>query len=219
MHALKASSSARSHRRQAIRGKCLALVAGAAVMALARSASADVSSWLSAGGGYGFKHNEAANNYARATSASFAVGVGSDPTNSIVVGGILRSTTYFGLGTDLGVSARLATGGFARGQWGLAFDAGPMWRTFGHGEYGRWPIAAMLIGGAPWGLQVGVGGEILRIAGNDAQARGIVALLEIDLLRLTVMRHGATDRFWENPSPAGGRSPSASSRPLAGLLW
>jgi len=185
----------------------------------AGSASADVSSWLSAGGGYGLKHNEATGSYARATTASFAIGVGTDPTKSFVVGGVLRSTTYFALGTDLGISARFATGGFARGQWGLAFDAGPMWRTFGSGEYGRWPISAMLIGGAPWGLQLAVGGELLRIAGNDAQAQGIVALLEIDLLRLTVMRQGATDRHWENPSPAGGRSPSASSRPLAGLLW
>ena len=94
-----------------------------------------------------------------------------------------------------------------------------MWRAFGSGEYGRWPISAMLIGGAPWGLQLAVGGELLKIAGDDARARGLVALLEIDLLRLTVMRQGATDRYWENPSPAGKRSPSAKSRPLAGLLW
>lgn len=180
---------------------------------------ADVSSWLSAGGGYGLKRNDSTGKYESAGSASFAVGVGTDPTRSFVVGGVLRSTTYFSLGTDLGISARFATGGFARGQWGLALDAGPMWRSFGTGEYGRWPISAMLIGGAPWGVQLAVGGELFRIAGRDAQAQGIVALLEVDLLRLTVMRHGATDRYWENPSPAGGRSPSASSRPLAGLLW
>jgi hypothetical protein len=195
------------------------VVAGIACMMHAGDAAADVSSWLSVGGGYGLKHNDNTGSFARATSASFAVGVGSDPTNSFVVGGILRSTTYFSLGTDLGLSARFATGGFARGQWGLAVDAGPMWRSFGSGEYGRWPISAMLIGGAPWGLQLAVGGELLRIAGNDAQARGLVALLEVDLLRLTVMRHGTTDRYWENPSPAGGKSPSARSRPLAGLLW
>ena len=185
----------------------------------AGSASADVSSWLSAGGGYGLKRNDSTGTDKSAGSMSVALGVGSDPTKSLVVGGVFRSTTYFGLGTDLGLSARFATGGFARGQWGLALDAGPMWRTFGSGEYGRWPISAMLIGGAPWGVQLAVGGELFRIAGNDAHARGLVALLEIDLLRLTVMRQGATDRFWENPSPAGGRSPSASSRPLAGLLW
>jgi hypothetical protein len=185
----------------------------------AASASADVSSWLSAGGGYGLKHNDASGSYDRAPSASFAIGVGTDPMSRVVVGGVLRSTTYFSLGTDLGISARIATGGFARGQWGLALDAGPMWRSFGHGEYGRWPISAMLVGGAPWGVQLAVGGDLLRIAGNDAEARGVVALLEIDLLRFTVMRQGATDRYWENPSPAGGRRPSASSPPLAGLLW
>ncbi|MBX3217914.1 MAG: hypothetical protein KF850_38265 [Labilithrix sp.] len=209
-----------SHRpRSAGLRTCSAIVLGTACMMHASSASADVSSWLSAGGGYGLKRNENTGSYADAASASFTLGVGSDPTKSFVVGGVLRSTTYFSLGTDLGLSARFATGGFARGQWGLAFDAGPMWRSFGRGEYGRWPISAMAIGGAPWGLQLAVGGELFRIAGDDAQARGIVALLEIDLLRLTVMRQGATDRFWENPSPAGGRSPSARSRPLAGLLW
>lgn len=207
----------RSNRESA--RKSLAFALGALCMMHAGAARADVSSWLSAGGGYGLKRNDSTGSYANAGSASFAIGVGSDPTKSFVVGGVLRSTTYFSLGTDLGISARFATGGFARGQWGLALDAGPMWRTFGHGEYGRWPISAMLIGGAPWGVQLAVGGELFRIAGNDAQAQGLVALLEIDLLRLTVMRHGATDRFWENPSPAGGRSPSASSRPLAGLLW
>ena len=209
----------RSRSRSGKTRKCLAIAAGALCMLHAGAGRADVSSWLSAGGGYGMKHNDSTGKLRDAGSASFAIGVGSDPTRSFVVGGVLRSTTYFGLGTDLGLSARFATGGFARGQWGLAIDAGPMWRSFGSGEYGRWPISAMVIGGAPWGLQLAVGGELFRIAGNDAQARGAVALLEIDLLRLTVMRHGGTDRYWENPSPAGGRSPRASSRPLAGLLW
>ncbi len=197
--------------------KCLAIALGALCMMHASGARADVSSWLSAGGGYGLKRNDDTGSYSNRGSASFAIGVGTDPMRSFVVGGVFRSTTYFALGTDLGISARFATGGFARGQWGLALDAGPMWRSFGHGEYGRWPISAMLIGGAPWGVQLAVGGELFRIAGNDAQAQGVVALLEIDLLRLTVMRRGATDRYWENPSPAGGRR--ASSRPLAGLLW
>lgn len=185
----------------------------------ADTAAADVSSWLSAGGGYGSKHNENSKTYESGGGASFAIGVGTDPTRSFVFGGLIRSTTYFGIGTDLGLNARFATGGFARGQWGLALDAGPMWRTFGHGEFGRWPIAAMLTGGAPWGVQLAVGGELLKIAGDDAQARGFVGLLEIDFLRLTVMRQGSTDRYWENPSPAGGRRPTAKAGPLPGLLW
>jgi hypothetical protein len=214
------------------------MLCGAACMLHVTTSSADVSSWLSVGGGYGLKHNERSSDYDRATTMSFAIGVGTESTNRLVVGGILRSTTYLSLGTDLGISARIATGGFARGQWGLALDAGPMWRTFGDGQYGRWPLAGMLTLGAPWGVQLAVGGEILKIAGNDADARGVVALLELDLLRLTVMRQGSTDRWWENPSPAGGKrpveettfpkgsdpEPRPQSRtrpmgPLPGLLW
>jgi hypothetical protein len=93
-----------------------------------------------------------------------------------------------------------------------------MWRTWGDGNYGRFPLHAMLTGGGPWGIQLAVGGELLKIAGDDASARGLVALLEIDLLRLTVMRQGATDRWWENPSPAGGRV-ARRMGPLPGLLW
>ena len=93
---------------------------------------------------------------------------------------------------------------------------------------GRFPLEAaaavlglglLQAGGAPWGVQLAVGGELLKIAGDDAEARGFVALLEIDFLRLTVMRQGSTDRYWENPSPAGGRRPTAKAGPLPGLLW
>lgn len=193
------------------------LLAGACILH-APEARADISSWLSVGGGYGLKRNDSTGSFDRGASTSFALGVGTDPMRSIVVGGILRSTTYFTVGTDLGLAARVATGGFARGQWGLALDAGAAWRTFGNGEYGRWPLTGLLILGAPWGLQLAAGGELLKVAGNDASAAGFVALLEIDLLRLTVMRQGATDRYWENPSPAGGRK-AAKAGPLPGLLW
>jgi hypothetical protein len=184
------------------------LVAGSAALVActlhASPARADVSSWFTAGGGYGVQHGEARDAYDRATALSFSVGVGSNPLRKLVIGGLVRSTTYFTLGTDLGLSARVATGGFARGQWGLAFDFGPGWRGWGTGaDYGRFPLHAMIVGGAPWGLQLGVGGDIWSI-GGEPYARGAVALLEIDLLRLTVMRQGATDRYWENPSPAGG---------------
>jgi hypothetical protein len=201
-----------------VRGRAVAFAAALACSLHTVSARADVTSWLSGGGGYGLQHNESSKSFDRATAATFAIGVGSDPTRSLVVGGVLRSTTYFTLGTDLGIAARFATGGFARGQWGLAVEAGPSWRSFGHGEYGRWPISAKLIGGAPWGFQLAVGGDVARVGGADAQARGVMAVLELDLLRLTVMRQGATDRWWPNPSPAGGKA-RATSRPLAGLLW
>ena len=166
-----------------------------------------MSSWFTAGGGYGAQHGAERDAYDRATALTFSVGVGTTPLGSVVVGGLVRQTTYFSLGTDVGLSARIATGGFARGQWGLAFDAGPGWRSWKHAtNYGHFPLHAMVLGGAPWGLQLGVGADFLSLDGGPS-ARGAVALLEIDFLRLTVMRQGSTDRWWENPSPAGGRIP------------
>ena len=185
----------------------LASLGAAAVglVAVPRTAHADVSSWFTGGGGYGVARSEAHGDFDRATTLSFSVGVGTTPTSSVVVGGLVRSTTYFTLGTDLDLSVRVASGGFARGQWGLAFDVGPGWRSWARrSDYGGFPLHAMIVGGAPWGLQLGIGANFLNLDGGTA-ARGAIALLEIDLLRLTVMRQGATDRWWENPSPAGGR--------------
>jgi hypothetical protein len=179
--------------------------AAAALGAAPRTARADVSSWFTGGGGYGVARSESRSEYDRATALSFSMGVGSTPTSSIVVGGLVRTTTYFTLGTDLDLSARIASGGFARGQWGLAFDIGPGWRSWAkRSDYGGFPMHAMLVGGAPWGLQLGIGANLLNLDGGTS-SQGAIALLEIDLLRLTVMRQGATDRWWENPSPAGGR--------------
>jgi hypothetical protein len=173
-------------------------------------ARADVSSWLTLGGGYGFQHGKERDAYDRASVFSLSTGVGTTPLGSVVVGGLVRSTTYLSLGTDFDLSARLATGGFARGQWGLAFDVGPGWRSWKLAtNYGHFPLHAMLLVGGPWGLQAGIGGDVTSIDGGPG-ARGAVAVLEIDLLRLTVMRQGSTDRWWENPSPAGGRLPRDS---------
>jgi len=193
--------------RKAWRSLAFAVGVVGACIVHAPSAHADVSSWLSTGGGFGLKHAESRGVYDRGDAFTLAVGVGTEPTKRIVVGGLLRTTTYFTLGTDLGLALRGATGGFARGQWGVALDLGPTWRTWGNGDYGRIPLAGMLYLGAPWGLQLGVGGEVSNLTPRDANAKGVVALLEIDFLRLTVMRQGSTDRWWENPSPAGGRMP------------
>jgi hypothetical protein len=176
-----------------------------ALCASERTARADVSSWFSAGGGYGVQRSDSRGAYDRATAFSFSIGVGTTPLSSVVVGGLVRSTTFFTLGTDVDLSLRVASGSFVRGQWGLAFDIGPGWRTWKNAaDYGRFPLHAMIVGGAPWGLQLGLGVDALNIAGSPTSLGG-VALLEIDLLRLTVMRQGSTDRWWENPAPAGGR--------------
>ncbi len=182
----------------------------AGLLLLAAPARADVTSWLALGGGYGFEKNSVTTSNDRATAFTGTVGVGSSPLNRFVVGGVFRMLTHFTLGTDISVSPRIATGGFARGEWGLAFDAGVVGRFWKYGDYGRLPLQAVLTGGAPWGFQLGVGAEFLNLAGSPS-AQGFFAVLEIDLLRLTVDRQGSTEKWWKNPAPAGGHVTSVAA--------
>jgi hypothetical protein len=173
-------------------------------------ARADVTSWLAVGGGYGFEKNSVTTTNDRATAFTSTVGVGTSPLNTFVVGGVWRTVTHFTLGTDISLGPRLATGGFARGEWGLAVDVGVVGRFWGQGDYGRLPLQAVVTGGAPWGVQLGLGAELLNLAGSPS-AQGFFAVLEIDLLRLTVDRQGATEKWWKNPSPAGGHVVTTTS--------
>lgn len=154
------------------------------------------------GGAGATQLNRESSSQSAAEALTYSVGVGTTPLAPFVLGGIFRGQTYFGLGTDIGVAIRGATGGFARGEWGLALDAGAAWRSWGSGTYGEWPMQFVLTGGAPWGFQIALGTEISSVSGGTP-ARGFFAALEIDLLRLTVMRQGSTERWWPNPGHAG----------------
>jgi hypothetical protein len=180
----------------------LAALAGAAPL---REARADVSSWMAIGGGYAAQLNRDRSSRDPAGALTYSLGVGSSPLSRLVIGGLFRGTTMFGLGTDLGVALRAATGGFARGDWGAALDAGVLWRSWGGTSYGEWPLQGVLTIGSPWGLQLGVGAQVFSVTGGT-QAEGVFATLEIDLLRLTVMRQGTSERWWPNPAPAGGHT-------------
>jgi len=183
----------------------LLAVSGAAV---SRDARADVSSWMAVGGGYAAQMNRDTSSRDFAGALTYSMGVGSSPLSRIVVGGLFRGTTLFGFGTDLGLAVRAATGGFARGDWGAALDAGVVWRTWGNSSYGDWPLQGVLTIGTPWGLQLAVGAEVWSVT-EGVQAQGAFAALEIDLLRLTVMRQGSSEHWWPNPAPAGGHEASA----------
>jgi hypothetical protein len=176
----------------------------AALLLFAPAARADLTSWLSLGGGYTLSYDGVTATYQSSGAFSGTIGVGSTPISPVVVGGVFRVTTRFGLGTDVGIMARVTTGGFSRGDWGLGLDLGPSMRWWGSGDYGRYPLQGVLLLGAPWGLQVAVGTDIVNL-GGDPPSRGGFALLEFDLLRFTLMRQGSTDSWWRNPSPAGGR--------------
>ena len=176
------------------------------VVLFAPRARADLTSWFSVGGGYSLSYDGVASRLDKAGVFSSAIGVGSTPISPVVVGGVFRAATRFGLGTDVGVMARVTSGGFSRGDWGFGVDIGPSMRWWGSGDYGRYPLQAVLLAGAPWGLQLAVGADLVNL-GGDPPARGGFVLLEFDILRFTLMRQGSTDTWWKNPSPAGGRMP------------
>jgi len=180
-----------------------------ALALLAGDARADVSSWLAVGGGATAQLAQGATTRDVAGTFNYSLGVGSSPRAPFVVGVLYRGTTMVGLGTDLGAAVRLATGSFARGSWGLALDAGVVWRTWGSGTYGDSPLQGVLTFGSPWGLQLATGAELWSLDGGVA-AQGFFAALEIDLLRLTLMRQGPSERWWPNPNPAGGHEKTVS---------
>jgi hypothetical protein len=186
--------------------RALLVLLTAASLLIAQRASADLSSWLSLGGGYSLSYDQSRDNLFRTGAFSGTIGVGSTPISPVVVGGVFRFTTRFNLGTDVGLMARVTSGGFARGDWGFGVDVGPSMRWWKGGDYGRYPLQAALLGGLPWGLQLAVGADVVNLGGSPP-ARGGFVLLEFDLLRFTLMRQGSTDAWWKNPSPAGGRMP------------
>lgn len=192
----------------AVRSLALSTAAAAALLLACGEARADVSSWLAVGGGAASQLAQSASSPDVAPALTYSLGVGTSPLSPFVLGMVFRGTTMFGLGTDVGGSVRGAMGGFARGDWGLALDAGALWRGWRGGDYGDWPLQAVLTGGSPWGFQLALGAQLWSIDGGTS-AQGFFAALEIDLLRLTVDRQGATERWWPNPNPAGGHREAA----------
>jgi hypothetical protein len=182
----------------------------AALALPARPARADVSSWLSVGAGGAAQLARGASSPDGAPAMTYAIGMGTSPLAPFVLGVLYRGTTMFGLGTDIGGAVRLATGSFARGSWGLALDLGAAYRGWRGASYGDAPLQGVITLGAPWGLQLAVGTQLFSLDTNGS-AQGGFAAIELDLLRLTVMRQGSqTERWWPNPNPAGGREKNVS---------
>ncbi len=172
-----------------------------ALLLVAASAHAEPTTWLSIGGGIGTE-NHALTGREGAGVFTAALGVGTDPNGKYSIGGLLRSTTYFGIGTELALGPRLATSGFTRGDFGFAFDAGLALRPFGRSDYGRVPFHAGVTVGFPWGLQAEVGARLFDVSGQPS-SQGLFVAIGIDVLRFSVHRRGRTEKVWPNPSPAG----------------
>ena len=178
---------------------CLALFVSVSLVSL-KPARADVSSWLLVGGGPSWI-SEQKSGYNVVPTLQFDAGLGTNPSRAIVLGILARSATHFGDGTDLGLAARLTTGGFSRGVFGLAIDGGLYRRWWGVGSWG--PMASLHLG-APYGLQLTANVEI-----GTHDNKTFSALIGVDLLRLTVHR-SPDDEWWPNPRPS--YSPTISAR-------
>ena len=162
------------------------------VILVGANARADVSSWFYAGGGmtsleqFGMPHRTPG-------TLQLELGVGSSPDTAVVIGGLVKTLTQFGSGTDLGFVARVASGSFVRGNWGIAADAGMYQRWWGDNSTG---FLGQLVLGAPYGFQLAA----LTEQGSDG-VHAYGATFGIDFLRLTVYRT-AGQQYWPNPFPA-----------------
>ncbi|HYQ14986.1 MAG TPA: hypothetical protein VEQ58_04500 [Polyangiaceae bacterium] len=161
-------------------------------MAWAGRARADVSSWAYVGSGASAFEQRQQKLKVDPTLAIEA-GMGTAPSQRIVVGGLVKFQTFFGDGTDLGLALRVASQGFVLGRLGLALDVGGYHRGWGEGSNGG---QAALVFGGPWGLTLSVGGGV-----GSHDARQIGATLGIDFARLTVYRQSGLNWF-PNPHPA-----------------
>ena len=177
---------------------------GALVCSVTRPARADVTTWLAFGAGLAVDHSTANHSTNWSPGFSTSIGVGSDPTHAWVLGGVFRVVSHITEGADLNIAARLTTGGYSRGDWGFGIDLGPGLRLWENNQDGTFPLQGDVILGAPWGLQLTLGSDIMNLAVHPSSIGGF-ALIEFDLMRFSVMRQGSTDAFWKNPLPAGGR--------------
>ncbi len=154
------------------------------------TALADVSSWLFVGGG---PARPGIGQKKWVSALQFDVGMGTDPANDFVVGGVARLQPLLGEGSDLGLLLRGATHGYANGEWGVALDAGLLQRWWG--ESATAAMGSVNLGG-PWGIGIAVSG-----VAAEREPLGFSAVLGVDLARLTVYRRSGSS-WWPNSFPA-----------------
>lgn len=174
----------------------------------AARARADVSSWVSvaAGPAVAVMDDESA----WYPSLKLDAGLGTPPSGAVILGGGFRFGALFGLGADLGVALRVASGGYARGGWGVAADLGAYHR-FAHESDGG---SARLTLGAPWGLIL-AGTSSLGVEGTTTAE----LLFGLDFARLTAHRTTG-QQWWPNPlATARARRGGNAQRGAAPVQW
>jgi len=182
-----------NHHAPSRRVCSVALGCIAVAFALApRTARADVSSWVFVGGGVSHLQQQGLS----ATwmpAMRLHLGLGTDPSNPIVLGGLFSLEPNFGYGSDLALLFRGASRSFVNGDFGLALDVGPYQRFWGEKSTGG---EGTLWLGAPWGISLGVNASI-----GSHDAKGFWGIVGIDFARLTIYRTSGTS-WLPNPFPA-----------------
>ncbi len=115
--------------------------------------------------------------------------MGTDPYSFLVFGGVAKTLTHFGGGTDLVLSQRTTTSGFSLGDWGVALDLGGYARFWGNDSQG---FTGALIAGAPWGVNLALVGAY---GTNESQM--LAFTLGIDWARFTAHRSSGGS-WWKN---------------------
>lgn len=153
-----------------------------------RSAAADASSFMALGGGAAHVEQTGLTG-ALPGLLQMDLGAGTSPANPFVFGGVLRTSTFFGHGTDVALLQRTATRGYAMGDYGLAVDLGGYQRWWGAESTG---FAASVNLGAPWGVNLGLNGAF---GNQSAMMLGLV--LSVDWARMTAHRRSG-EGWWPN---------------------
>ena len=148
-----------------------------------------MSSWFYAGGGMS-SLSPTPGSTSRPGTLQMELGMGSPPDGAVVVGGLAKMMTFFSHGSDLALVTRGASGGFVRGGFGFAIDAGAYQRWWGQDSTG---FIGSLVLGAPLGIQIA---GVTEQGSNHVKVYG--ATVGIDFLRLTVYRT-TLQSFWSNP--------------------
>lgn len=166
---------------------CLAVGVAVSALLLAPAAHADAASWMFVGGG-GASVPTSTDVRETLGTLQLDAGFGSDPSNAWVVGGVVRTLTFFDAGTDLSLLLRTTSGGFSRGDWGFGLDVGAYQRWWGPNRTG---VQASFNFGLPWGLQLGLTGGI------DEANQTVALTFGFDWARATAHRESG-QAWWPN---------------------
>lgn len=182
-----------------LRGAFLRALVTTAALALglcgAGPAQAQATSWLYLGGGAGVVDRGDTDTK---PLIQLDTGLGTHARSNLVWGGLLRMQAFAGGGVDLGITSRVVSGGYARGDFGAGLDLGVVQRWWGRSATGATASAVL---GSPWGLSLSVGGTLAQ-----GGQRTLFLSLGIDFARLTVHRH--TGLSWmPNPMRSPGDEP------------